>query len=92
MSITTSSRAASLTAALVLTAGLLLFPRILGGQLGPTAHAVLPMLLLGISGAFVSGLGYRPDTRLARVMLSPAASWVLMGGGVTLLALDRAAA
>ncbi len=91
MSIATSSRAASLAAALILTAGLLLYPRILGAQLSPMAHAVLPMLLLGISGAFVSGLGYRPDMRLARVMLSPAASWVLMGGGVTLLALERTA-
>lgn len=92
MSIATSSRVASLAAALVLTVGLLLFPRILGAELGPMTHAVLPVLLLGICGAFVSGLGYRPDTRLVRVVMSPTASWVLMGVSLTLLALDRAAA
>ncbi|MFY9289851.1 MAG: cyd operon YbgE family protein [Methylorubrum rhodinum] len=91
MSITTSSRAASLATALVLSAALLLYPRILGARLGPVEHAVLPLLLLGVSGAFVSGLGYRPDNRVARAVLSPAAAWSLMTVGVALLALRRLA-
>jgi predicted membrane protein len=87
MSTAIAFRPASLAAALILSAGLLLWPRILGPQLGPVEHSLLPVLLLGISGAFVSGFGYRPDHRLARILLSPIASWVLMGLGITVLAL-----
>ena len=92
MSITTSSSVASLAAAILLSAMLLVYPRILGTGLGPVEHAVLPLLLLGVSGAFVSGVGYRPDHRVARAVLSPAASWCLMGIGVAALALRRLAA
>lgn len=91
MSTTTSSRVASLTAAFALSAALLLYPRVLGPCLGPVEHAVLPLLLLGVSGAFVSGLGYRPDNRAARVVLSPAVSWGLMGIGIAVLVLRRLA-
>lgn len=91
MSTTISFRAASLLVALGLSGGLLLYPRVLGNHLGPLEHAVLPLLLLGVSGAFVVGLGYRPDNRLARVVLSPAASWGLMALGVVVLVLHRLA-
>lgn len=89
MSTTTSARAASLAAASGLSAVLLLYPRILGSRLGPVEHSVLPVLLTGISGAFVFGLGYRPDNRVARCLASPAVTWGLMGFGITVLALRR---
>lgn len=87
-----ASRAASLAAALSLSAVLLLYPRLLGSRLGPVEHALLPVLLLGVSGAFVVGLGYRPDNRLARAVLSPAVSWSLMSLGLAVLVLRRLAA
>jgi predicted membrane protein len=89
MSTTTSSRAASLPVALGLCATLLLYPRIVGTRLGTVEHSALPMLLLGVSGAFVSGLGYRPENRIARVLFSQGVSWGLMGFGIGILAIRR---
>jgi predicted membrane protein len=45
----------------------------------------LPILLLGVSGALVYGVGYRPDHKLLRMLFGPVCAWALMIGGTWML-------
>ncbi|MEO8666942.1 MAG: cyd operon YbgE family protein [Bauldia sp.] len=82
------TRAPSLAAGLAISAVLMLYPYALGTDIPPLTHAALPILLLGVSGALVHGIGYRPDNRALRVLFGPLVSWLLMGigGGLVVLA------
>ncbi len=80
-----AGRTALLVAALGLSAALLTWPRLLGTKLGALEHAALPLLLLGVSAAFVAGFGFRPENRLARSVLSAPAAWALIATGMVLL-------
>lgn len=79
------TRLPSLVTALAISAVLMLYPYVLGTDVTPTAHAALPILLLGVSGALVYGVGYRPDNRLLRILFGPLVSWLLMVIGAGLL-------
>ncbi|CAN5348566.1 hypothetical protein BH10PSE17_BH10PSE17_20060 [soil metagenome] len=65
-------RAVALGAALAGSALLTIYPRVLGSRLETVTHAALPLLLFGISAAFVIGVGYVPDRRWARAVFHPA--------------------
>ena len=82
----TWARIVSLTVALAVSAVLMLYPYALGTQMTPMLHTALPLLLLGVSGAFVHGTGFRPEAKALRVLFSPAAAWPLIAAGVGLLA------
>ncbi len=81
------ARAVSLAAALALSAVLMLDPYALGTRMTPTVHSALPLLLLGVSAAFVHGVGFRPDNRVLRTIFSPVAAWPLIAAGSGLLAI-----
>ena len=83
------SRMISLLLATAVAAVLMLAPFILVRRVGPAAHTVLPIMLFGVSGAFVHGLGFVPKTAFLRIAFSPAISWPLMVAGVVFLSLDR---
>jgi len=53
------------------------------------AWVLLPILLLGVSGAFVYGIGFRPESKFVRIVLGPAAAWILIACGTGLLLLPR---
>lgn len=80
------ARIVSLTAALAVSAVLMLYPYALGTRMTPMTHSALPLLLFGISAAFVHGAGFKPDNRVLRAVFSPVAAWPLIAAGIGLLA------
>ncbi len=81
------ARAVSLAAGLGLSALLMLYPYALGTQMTPMLHSALPVMLIGVSGALVHGVGFRPHNRALNVLFSPIAAWPLIGVGILLIAL-----
>jgi len=69
--IRTVSFVAALTAGLALIAVSVLLRHVQETRL----HAALPILLLGVASALVYGIGYRPDSRLLRMLFSPVCAW-----------------
>jgi predicted membrane protein len=78
-------RTASFMIALAASLALMLFPFLLRHVQGARLHLALPVLLLGIAGAFVFGIGYRPDNRPLRVLFGPVFAWALIFGGALML-------
>lgn len=79
------SRAASLIVAAGISLLMLLFPFIIGRSLGARDHIGLVVLLMGVSGAFVHGFGYRPERLAWRMLFHPAMAWMLIVAGVLLV-------
>jgi predicted membrane protein len=78
-------RIASFMIALAASLALMLFPFLLRHVQEARLHWALPILLLGIAGAFVFGIGYRPDNRPLRILFGPIFPWALMFGGASML-------
>jgi predicted membrane protein len=83
------SRALSLAAAAGLSLMLIIYPYALGHTMDRAAHAALPVLLFGVSGAFVHGIGYEPDNRFLRTLFSAPVTWMLIALGIALLLIGR---
>ena len=81
------ARTISLTAALAVSAVLMLYPYALGTRMTPMVHSALPLLLFGVSAAFVHGTGFRPDRPALRLAFSPIAAWPLIAAGILILAI-----
>jgi predicted membrane protein len=78
-------RTASFAAALAASLALMLFPFLLRQVPEIRLHAALPVMLLGVAGAFIHGVGFTPDNRLLRVLFGPACAWALMVGGALVM-------
>jgi hypothetical protein len=65
-------RTASFAAALIASLTLMLFPFLLRQVPTVRLHSALPVLLFGLTAAFVHGIGYTPDNKSSRVLLGPA--------------------
>jgi predicted membrane protein len=78
-------RAASLFVAMTVSLALMVFPFLLRHVPGTRLHSALPIMLLGVAGAFVHGIGFMPDNRVLRVLLGPVCAWMLMVGGALLM-------
>jgi predicted membrane protein len=78
-------RTASFIVALAASTALMLFPFLLRHVEQTRLHAALPIMLLGIAGAFIYGVGYRPDSRLLRTLFGPICAWALIIGGAWIL-------
>ena len=83
------ARLISLLLALGMSGVLTLAPFLLVRQMNPVQHAVLPLLLFGICGAFVHGFGFVPRATALRVAFSPAVAWSLMAICPVFLVLNR---
>jgi predicted membrane protein len=81
------SRAVALTAAGAASLALTLDPYVLSDVSSARVHEGMPLLMLGVSGAFAYGLGFRPAQPILRALLHPAVASVLFGAGAALLAL-----
>lgn len=79
-------RGISLLAALAISAVLMLYPYAVGTQMTARTHIALPFLLFGVSGGFVHGLGFKPDSRVLRAVFSPLVAWPLIVVGIGLIA------
>ena len=73
------ARAFSLLGALVLSGLLLAMPQLVAVGMHELDHGSLSAGLWGISGGFVHGVGYVPETRIWRYAFSPYIVWPLMG-------------
>jgi predicted membrane protein len=69
------ARAISLLLASVASAGLLFLPAMRGGALSSAEHGLLAATLIVVCGLFVSGVGYVPEHRWLRPLLSPVLLW-----------------
>jgi predicted membrane protein len=79
------ARTVSLGAALIISAVLMLYPYALGTKMTPMLHTALPLMMIGVAGAFVHGFGFHPSARAFAVLFSPVVAWPLMALGVALL-------
>jgi predicted membrane protein len=79
------SRTISLGAALAISAVLMLYPYALGTKMTPMLHTALPLMMIGVAGAFVHGFGFHPQRRVFATLFSPIAAWPLMVVGLALL-------
>jgi predicted membrane protein len=78
-------RTASFVAALATSLALMLCPFLLRQVPEARLHSALPVMLFGVAGAFVYGVGYRPDNWLLRILFGPACAWAMMTSGTFLL-------
>ncbi|KWV59306.1 hypothetical protein AS156_32085 [Bradyrhizobium macuxiense] len=82
---TAALRGASFAVALAASLALMLCPFLLRHVPQERLHTALPVLMLGVAGAFVHGIGYRPDSPLLRILFGPACAWTLMLAGALLM-------
>src|ERR1700722_14686187 len=80
------ARAISLVAAGAVSLALMLDPYLLRGFSLSRIHEGLPLLLLGVAGAFVHGFGYRATSSIMRALAHPLLSWTLLGFGAAWIA------
>ena len=78
-----AGRALSLVLALSVTAVVVAAPRLLAGSMHEVPHG----LLLGMSAAYVHGVGYVPRRRWLRPLAGPLVAWPLIGATAALLAM-----
>src|ERR1700691_558421 len=81
------ARALELAAVGAISLALTLDPYILNGVSPLRVHAGLPVLMLGVSGAFADGLGFSASSRFMRTLFHPAIAWTLIGVGMSLMLL-----
>ncbi len=67
----------------------LVFPFLLGANATGLNQSILAVMMLGIAGAFIYGVGFRPQYAWVRWVISPAGSWSVMLGSGTLLVAMR---
>jgi predicted membrane protein len=82
----TWARSVSLVAAGAISLALMLDPYLLRGFSLARIHEGLPFLLLGVTGAFVHGFGYRAASSFTRALAHPLLSWALLGFGAAWIA------
>jgi predicted membrane protein len=74
------SRAISMTLALAASGVLLVAPFLLAHHLNGAVHGWATLMMVGITGAFVHGVGFVPRLVLLRCLFSPAVAWTLTIG------------
>jgi predicted membrane protein len=80
------TRTFSLAAAGAISLVLMLDPYALRGVSLSRVHEGLPLLLLGVSGAFIHGFGFRPTIKVIRAFANPIVIWSFLIVGAALMA------
>jgi predicted membrane protein len=80
------ARTISLVVAGSISLALMLDPYLLRGFSLSRIHEGLPLLLLGVAGAFVHGFGHRAASTFMRALAHPMLSWALLGFGAAWIA------
>ncbi len=84
----TVARFISLVLAATVSVALLVYPHVVGRQMTPAIHVMLPVLLLATSLAFVHGVGYRPQRRWASRVVRPRLIWPVLVASAAWLVLQ----
>lgn len=71
-------RALTFATALSFVALIVIYPRAIASDMSSVPHGWLVLLLLGMSSAWVYGLGFQPEHRLLRGCFHPVTAWLLM--------------
>lgn len=74
-------RTLSFIVALLLATLIVLYPRAIAEDSTSVSHGALVLMLLGMSSAWVYGLGFTPRNRWLRGVFSPWVAWALMAAG-----------
>lgn len=69
------TRFISMLLALIITALLFIFPGHIAGSLEELNHDYLMLLMLGLSVAFIHGMGFYPRFWLWKIIFSPYFAW-----------------
>lgn len=81
----TLARFITFAAAVAFAALIVLYPRAIADDMTSVPHGALVGLLIGMSCAWVWGLGFVPKHRLLRLFFSPVVAWALMLGFAAVL-------
>jgi predicted membrane protein len=81
-----AARALSLALALSVTAVVVAAPRLFATSMHEVPHGPLALLMLGMSAAYVHGVGYVPRHRGLRPFAGPLVAWSFIGVAAALLA------
>jgi predicted membrane protein len=80
------SRAISLTLALAASGVLMIAPFLVARHMTPADHGWASLMMLGITGAFVHGVGFVPRMKILQWLFAPVVAWTLiLGPGAFLL-------
>ena len=80
------SRAISLTLALAISGVLMIAPFLVTRHMSDADHGWASLMMIGITGAFVHGVGFVPRATIWRWLFSPAIAWpLIVGPGAWLL-------
>lgn len=81
-----ASRAVSLALALAVTAFVTAYPHFFAQSTQEAPHGLLAVLMLGMSAAYVHGVGYVPQRRWLQPLVGPLTAWLLLATATALLA------
>jgi predicted membrane protein len=81
-----SARFVSLALALAVTLVVTAYPRLFAHSMHDVPHGGLALLMIGMSLAYVHGVGYVPTTRWLRPLFGPLAAWALIALAAAMLA------
>lgn len=82
------ARAISLTLALTTSGVFLIAPFLVAQKTTGAVHGLASLMMVGVTGAFVHGVGFVPRKAVWRWLFSPMVCWpLLIGSGVGLLLL-----
>lgn len=68
----------SILLALMITGVLLIFPGRIASNLDQLNEGYVMLLMLGLSSAFIHGVGFDPRFWLWKILFSPYLSWVIL--------------
>jgi predicted membrane protein len=80
------ARFVSLALALAVTGLVTAYPRFIAQSMHEVPHGWLALLMIGMSLAYVHGVGYVPTTRWLRPLFGPLAAWPLIALAAAMLA------
>lgn len=78
-------RVLSLALAVPMALLLLIHPAAMLGKDGHYSHALLMLVMLGVSGGFVHGVGFKPELKVWQFLFGPLLAWPLLLMGYALL-------
>ncbi len=82
------ARAVSMILALTVSGVFMLAPFLVAREASGAVHGLASLMMVGVTGAFVHGVGFVPRRAVWRRLFSPVVCWpLLIGPGVGLLLL-----
>lgn len=78
MRLESAARFASFSAALVVLALVVVYPRLIASEMRDVPHGWLVLTMLGMSFLFVYGIGFSPRNRILKYVMHPITGWTAL--------------